>query len=124
MKTRNGFVSNSSSSSFVFAYDSYSSKIPENIEELADDMTLEIEGCDYESIFIKVTEELREYLRNNPSLLENVNSIYKGFKELSNSFEINESLVGKVLEVQVFGHGGTTSYVADTPEEAFEAYED
>lgn len=123
MKIRNGFVSNSSSSSFVFAYDSYSSKIPENIEELADDMTLEIEGCDYESIFIKVTEELREYLRNDPSLLENVNSIYKGFKELSNSFEVDESLVGKVLEVQVFGHGSTTSYVADTPEEAFETYE-
>lgn len=123
MKIRNGFVSNSSSSSFVFAYDSHSSKIPERIEDLTDDMTLEIEGCDYESIFIKATEDLREYLRSNSSLLENVNGVYKGFKKLSNSFEVDESLVGKVLEVQVFGHGSSTSYVADTPEEAFEAYE-
>lgn len=123
MKIRNGFVSNSSSSSFVFAYDSYSSKIPENVEELTDDMTLEVGGSDYESIFIKVTEELREYLRNKPSQFEKVNNLYKGFKELSDCFEVDESLVGKVLEVQVFGHDSSTSYVADYPEEAFEENE-
>ena len=44
MIIRNGFVSNSISSSFVFVYDDFLSKVP---DKLTGDMTLEIEGRDY-----------------------------------------------------------------------------
>lgn len=120
MKIRNGFVSNSSSSSFVFVYDDFLSKVP---DELTGDMTLEIEGRDYNSLFLHVTEGTKLYLKEHPSFLEQIEGVYTGFRELKDGASIEESMIGKNIEIQSFGHDEPSSYVVDSPEEAFEQYE-
>lgn len=64
MKVRSGFVSNSSSSSFLIVSNST------NIDEKSDLLHIDMEGSEGRVIF-KPTKEMLDYLKQNPEIVEN-----------------------------------------------------
>lgn len=118
MKKRHGFVSNSSSSSFVMAYDKEMYGCPKNMDE--DDITLYRDGLDC-GMYYPLNDEMREYLRNHPDDAEyNVDKHYKGLVLLSEDFDISEKLMGKHIHVKTFGNDCYEDRMAESVEDFFD----
>ena len=117
MKIRNGFVSNSSSSSFVFAYDEERSGLPENLNE--PDIELARYGGERYKYY-PLDDDMRAYLESNPKVKSEISYHIKGFVKLSSDFQVSENLVGKNIEVKSFGIYDMPDRVADDIEDFFE----
>lgn len=114
MKTRTGFISNSSSSSFIFLYDSIHEGIPEEVKE---GVYIFKEDCDLVKIYAPYDEEMKELLDNHPEVKEEVTGYVEGFKELSNWDVIGEDAVGKRVSISTFRNDSMADYIVGSPEE-------
>lgn len=73
MKIRNGFVSNSSSSSFIINFDNQIKELDDLIKIIEENPDKEIIAFEYwGSIFYILTDEMKQFILNNKDTLEDL----------------------------------------------------